>query len=402
LLEELGTEQWPVAQCHCFHNAHKLNKNFKSFCKVEIRSLSLLALRRQLHLSPWTENDRRDNEEPMRKKGFLLESKVCQPLCSDSDVKLAIRFDDVITDSHGGKSTCKRSGSANALDNVITDSKIVSFILTTKPVKPTRGVQKTESPVDTDAMDMESLKKNNLSELRNFSNKNGYDINKNGDSGPLLLGVLDGFLKFEVDEEDDEESKRNIKTMGVHDDEVGSSRPKRSQQYETVEEAMHPHVHHPYLLWEGCNQAARSRYNTRLGQLLLRLIYSVCVLDWNVLNQMGCGEEIDEMLTIKLFMADTNEEIFTSEARTNAFNIDERIYSELCHEFYSTYEFDEVCASDELNTRKIIKFRLCGRAYSWTLLKFAKRLGLYNSEEIEEEGFDVYFQGGLRRDGSSS
>ncbi|GKD93800.1 hypothetical protein Tco_1373637 [Tanacetum coccineum] len=88
---------------------------------------------------------------------------------------------------------------------------------------------------------------------------------------------------------------------------------------------------------------------------------------------MGCGEAIDEMLTIKLFVAGTNEEVFTSEARTNDFNIDKPIYSELCHEFYSTYESDEVCAADE-------------------------RLGLYNSEEIKEEGFDVYFQGGLRSD----
>ncbi|GJW30578.1 hypothetical protein Tco_0047453 [Tanacetum coccineum] len=110
------------------------------------------------------------------------------------------------------------------------------------------------------------------------------------------------------------------------------------------------------------------------------------------------GEAIDEMLTIKFFVAGTNEEIFTSEAWTNAFNIDEPIYSELCHEFYSTYEFDEVCVVDKLRTKKIIKFRLCGRAFSWTLLEFAKRLGLYNSEEIEEEGFDVYFQGGLRSD----
>ncbi|GKA86560.1 hypothetical protein Tco_0808271 [Tanacetum coccineum] len=87
-----------------------------------------------------------------------------------------------------------------------------------------------------------------------------------------------------------------------------------------------------------------------------------------ILNQMSYSEAIDEMLTIKLFMAGTNEEIFTSKAWTNAFNIDETIYSELCHEFYSTYEFDE----------------------------FAKRLELYNSEEIKEEGFDVYFQSGLR------
>ena len=35
-------------------------------------------------------------------------------------------------------------------------------------------------------------------ELREFSSKNGYDLNRNGDSGPLLLDVLEGFLKFEV------------------------------------------------------------------------------------------------------------------------------------------------------------------------------------------------------------
>nr|GEV86407.1 hypothetical protein [Tanacetum cinerariifolium] len=110
----------------------------------------------------------------------------------------------------------------------------------------------------------------------------------------------------------------------------------------------------------------------RLAQLLPRLIYSPSVVDWNVLNQMGCGEAIDEMLMIKLCVVGTNEEIFTSEAWTNAFNIDERIYSELCHDFYSTYEFDE------------------------TLLEYAKSLGLYNSKEIEEEGFHVYFHGGLR------
>ncbi|GKD64304.1 hypothetical protein Tco_1306412 [Tanacetum coccineum] len=119
-------------------------------------------------------------------------------------------------------------------------------------------------------------------------------------------------------------------------------------------------VHHPFLLLEGCNQAAKSRYNAKLFQFLFRLIYSPCVVDWNVLNQMG---------VCKFF-----------------------------HEFYSTYEFDEVCDTGELRTKKIIKFRLYGRAFSWILLEFAKRLGLYNSEEIEEEGFAVYFQSGLRSD----
>ncbi|GJV77775.1 retrotransposon ORF1 [Tanacetum coccineum] len=121
-------------------------------------------------------------------------------------------------------------------------------------------------------------------------------------------------------------------TIGTNDDEAGSSRSKRSRQYETVEEA------------------------------------------------------------------ETNEEIFTSVAWIRAFNINEPIYSDLCHEFYSTYEFNEVCADDELKTKKIIKFKLGGRAHSLTLLEFAKRLGLYHAEELDEEGFDVYFQGGLRSD----
>ncbi|XP_057511710.1 protein TONNEAU 1a-like isoform X3 [Actinidia eriantha] len=34
-------------------------------------------------------------------------------------------------------------------------------------------------------------------ELNEFSSKNGYDLNRNGDSAPLLLDVLEGFLKYE-------------------------------------------------------------------------------------------------------------------------------------------------------------------------------------------------------------
>nr|GEW45386.1 hypothetical protein [Tanacetum cinerariifolium] len=65
---------------------------------------------------------------------------------------------------------------------------------------------------------------------------------------------------------------------------------------------------------------------------------------------------------------------------------------------FSTYEFDEVCADDELHTKKIIKFRLGGRAHSLTLLEFVQRLGLYQAVELDEEGFNIYFDGGLRSD----
>nr|GEW27935.1 hypothetical protein [Tanacetum cinerariifolium] len=146
------------------------------------------------------------------------------------------------------------------------------------------------------------------------------------------------------------------------------------------------------------NMKPWKRYNTRLAQLLPKHIYSSCVVNWDVLNRMGCDGEIDDMLRIRLREAGSNEEIFTFVAWIRAFNINEPIHAELCHEFYSTYKFDEVCADDEFQTKKIIKFRLGGRAHSLTLLEFARRLGLYQAVELDEEGFNVYFEEGLCSD----
>ncbi|GJT68521.1 hypothetical protein Tco_1020001 [Tanacetum coccineum] len=136
----------------------------------------------------------------------------------------------------------------------------------------------------------------------------------------------------------------------------------------------------------------------RLAQLLPRHIYSPCIINWDVLNRMGCDGEIDEMLRIRVRKAESEEEIFTSVAWIKAFTINEPIYAELCHEFYSTYEFNQVCAADELHSKKIIKFRLGGHAHSLTLLEFACILGLYQVVELEEDGFNVYFEGGLHSD----
>ncbi|GKD68247.1 hypothetical protein Tco_1322337 [Tanacetum coccineum] len=108
---------------------------------------------------------------------------------------------------------------------------------------------------------------------------------------------------------------------------------------------------------------------------------------------MGCDGEIDDMLMIRLREAKSNKDIFTYVAWIRAFNINEPIYKELWHEFYSTYEFDEVCADDKFQTKKIIKFRLGGRAHNFTLLDFARSLGLYHADELEEDVFNVYFEG---------
>ncbi|GJT67602.1 hypothetical protein Tco_1019082 [Tanacetum coccineum] len=92
---------------------------------------------------------------------------------------------------------------------------------------------------------------------------------------------------------------------------------------------------------------------------------------------MGCAEEIEAMLEIKVYEVGGQEEIFSSKALETLFDTNERIYTELCHEFYSTYDFDKVCVDDELVTKKLIKFRLCGRSRNLNFLEFAQRLGDY-------------------------
>ncbi|GJW36915.1 ribonuclease H-like domain-containing protein [Tanacetum coccineum] len=131
-------------------------------------------------------------------------------------------------------------------------------------------------------------------------------------------------------------------TLGAYDLEVGSSCAKRSRNVKTVEEALLLDVHHELLEWRGCSREVKSRYNSSLKE------------------------------------AQTEEEVFFSVAWVRAFDIREPIYLELFREFYATYEFDELCTDNELQSKKIISFRLGGCAHSLTLLEFARRLGLYH------------------------
>ncbi|GJW73864.1 reverse transcriptase domain-containing protein [Tanacetum coccineum] len=174
---------------------------------------------------------------------------------------------------------------------------------------------------------------------------------------------------------DDEEDY----TSGSYDHEVGSSRAKRSRNVETVEEALRPDVHHEFLEWSGCSREAKSQLgwerqcrHHELSSLperarKLKPVEEAYSQDCQLLHKISYGEEIDTMLKISLKEAESDEEIFFYVAWVRAFNIREPIYLELCRKFYATYEFDE-------------------------------RLGLYHADELEKEGFDTYFQGGLRSD----
>nr|GEW41810.1 hypothetical protein [Tanacetum cinerariifolium] len=120
-----------------------------------------------------------------------------------------------------------------------------------------------------------------------------------------------------------EPTANKLLIVGTHGDEVGSSRPKRTCQNETVEEAMLPHIYHEFLLWGTSNRAAKIRDNTNLARLLLKQIYSPYVL-----------------------------------------NLD-----------------------NELRNKKVLKFRLGGSGHTLTLLEFAGRFRLYHAGEINDEGF---------------
>ncbi|GJY53691.1 hypothetical protein Tco_0445355 [Tanacetum coccineum] len=88
------------------------------------------------------------------------------------------------------------------------------------------------------------------------------------------------------------------------------------------------------------------------------------------------------MLKIEVYEMGGQEEIFTSESWRRAFDINEPIYTKLCHEFYSTYEFDEVVTDKELIMKKLNKFRLGGRGHSLTLLEFAHRYDKIQRNEL--------------------
>nr|GEZ15437.1 hypothetical protein [Tanacetum cinerariifolium] len=67
-----------------------------------------------------------------------------------------------------------------------------------------------------------------------------------------------------------------------------------------------------------------------------------------VLNTLGYGDVIEKMLDIKVYKMGGYEVLFTFKAWRHAIDNNEPIYTELCHEIYSTYEFEEYVLDEEL------------------------------------------------------
>nr|GEW21417.1 reverse transcriptase domain-containing protein [Tanacetum cinerariifolium] len=84
-----------------------------------------------------------------------------------------------------------------------------------------------------------------------------------------------------------------------------------------------------------CNRTLKNMYNTDLAGILPKHVYSPFIVDLTILNTLGCGNAIKDMLEVRV-----NE------------------IGKLCNEFYATFEFDKAVPDDELRTKKVIKFRM--------------------------------------------
>ncbi|GJY87992.1 reverse transcriptase domain-containing protein [Tanacetum coccineum] len=167
-------------------------------------------------------------------------------------------------------------------------------------------------------------------------------------------------------------------TIGTHDDEAGSSRPKRSRQYETVEKAM-----------------------------LLHPIYSPCIVDWRVLNKMGCVEEIENMLEIKVYEAGSQEEIF-KEINEEGFDVYFQGGLRSDDNFNARDYWLSIGLDEELNLsrslaltirspilrvlQKMITYGLCQRTtgYDKLIMKIAKKMRLLTGEVLNSFSAPTY------------
>ncbi|GJQ91097.1 hypothetical protein Tco_0002236 [Tanacetum coccineum] len=76
----------------------------------------------------------------------------------------------------------------------------------------------------------------------------------------------------------------------------------------------------------------REAVYTMLARLITKTIYVPKFVDWEVLNRLGCAEEIENVLTIKVMAGGDNEIVlFESNAWRNAFSVND---PKMSYEFF--------------------------------------------------------------------
>ncbi|GJY96207.1 hypothetical protein Tco_0512568 [Tanacetum coccineum] len=144
-----------------------------------------------------------------------------------------------------------------------------------------------------------------------------------------------------------------------------------------------------HLKWSSLDSCAKEAYNERLSKLLTRSISLPKYVDWELLKDYGIKQDLVGMIMISYKVASIGE--FKCHVIKRALKIKEETYKEWRLEFFLTIHFNQI-RKEEFMDKKCIWFRLCGREHNYTLMEFAKVLGLYTEEELEDPLFARYFK----------
>nr|GEU49112.1 hypothetical protein [Tanacetum cinerariifolium] len=108
------------------------------------------------------------------------------------------------------------------------------------------------------------------------------------------------------------------------------------------------------------------------------------------LKYLNCNDLIDRVLALQ---EEARRTFSVLKRREERFTLTSQFIPS-----FATYDFDEVCADDELRTKKLIKFRLCGRPHSLTLLEFTRNLGATLVEKPCFNYLKLYFASATKDD----
>ena len=125
--------------------------------------------------------------------------------------------------------------------------------------------------------------------------------------------------------------------------------------------------------------------STRAKDLNLRAIAAPCQYDRDMMSKYGLIDQLDR----QLFRVYDNG--FSDDELLKIFRNDQNVYKELVVEFIASFKFECGLVGRNFNTRKCIRFRLCGNWYDMSLLEFGIHLGLQDpsiNNELYQDHLD--------------
>ena len=125
--------------------------------------------------------------------------------------------------------------------------------------------------------------------------------------------------------------------------------------------------------------------STRARDLNARSIAAPCYYDWDLMVKFRLVDQLESQL---LHVYDNG---FCDDELLKIFRNEQKVYKELVVEFLASFTFDSGLIGKNFNTRKCIRFRLCGNWFDASLLEFGVYLGLQDhsvNHELYQDHLD--------------